>query len=219
MRTPLGPTQSVLIRGVSLFQGLFYIHKMRLGPHKVSALQWMSIFQGCPQGEVPRYRVFCMLYAPAVNLCWPFYPLYVSACFFCGPIAPSLPLVPQDLTVVDVTYNSATILWTVAEISYTVEMYVVKYGLQVDLLTSESAVVSGGVDFLAVNRTMSIQLTELVHLSKYFFVVEARNSEGVTVTTERTFETSKASELHTRPHIHTHTHAQTHTYTHTQTHS
>ena len=35
MRTPLGPTQSVLIRGASLFQGLFYMHEIRLGPHTV----------------------------------------------------------------------------------------------------------------------------------------------------------------------------------------
>ena len=55
MRTPLGPTQNVLIRGVSLFQGLFYMRKIRSGPHTVSALQRMSIFQGCPQGRVPLY--------------------------------------------------------------------------------------------------------------------------------------------------------------------
>ena len=55
MWTPLGPTQSVLIKGVSSFQGLFYIHKTCLGPHTVSTLQWMSIFQGCPQGGVPLY--------------------------------------------------------------------------------------------------------------------------------------------------------------------
>ena len=45
MQTPLGPTQRVLIRGVSLFQGLFYRRKICLGPHAVSALQWMFLFQ------------------------------------------------------------------------------------------------------------------------------------------------------------------------------
>ena len=39
----------ILIKGASLFQGLFYTHKIHSGPHVVSALQWMSIFQGCPQ--------------------------------------------------------------------------------------------------------------------------------------------------------------------------
>ena len=57
MRTPLGPTPSVQIRGVSLFQGLFNVHKIHLGPHAVSTLQWVSlhVFQGCPQGRVPLY--------------------------------------------------------------------------------------------------------------------------------------------------------------------
>ena len=53
MQTPLGPSQSILIRGVFVFQGLFYIHKISLGPHTVSALQWMPVFQGCSQGWVP----------------------------------------------------------------------------------------------------------------------------------------------------------------------
>ena len=44
MWTPLGPTQSVLIRELSLFQGLFNILKILLGPHPVSALQSMSLF-------------------------------------------------------------------------------------------------------------------------------------------------------------------------------
>ena len=31
MRTPLRPTQIVLIKGVSLFRGLFYIHEITFG--------------------------------------------------------------------------------------------------------------------------------------------------------------------------------------------
>ena len=59
IRTPLGPTQSVLISEVSWFQGLFSIRKIHSGPHTVSALQWMSIFQGCPQGGIPLYVYLC----------------------------------------------------------------------------------------------------------------------------------------------------------------
>ena len=55
MRAPLGPTQSVLIRRVSLFRGLFDTCKIRLGLHAMSALQWMSLFQGCLLGGVPLY--------------------------------------------------------------------------------------------------------------------------------------------------------------------
>ena len=53
MRTPLGPSRSVLIRGVSLFKGLLYICKMHSGAHALSVLEWMSVSQGCPQGRFP----------------------------------------------------------------------------------------------------------------------------------------------------------------------
>ena len=62
-QTLLGPTQSVLIRGVSTFQGLLmYVNniiicKIRLGLHTVYALQWMSVFQGCLQGGVLLYHM------------------------------------------------------------------------------------------------------------------------------------------------------------------
>ena len=49
-RTPFGPTQSFLIKGLALFQCLFIINKIRLGLHAVPTVQWMSLFQGCPQG-------------------------------------------------------------------------------------------------------------------------------------------------------------------------
>ena len=55
MRTALGPTQRIPIRGVSLFQGLFNRGKILSGPHAVSTLQWMSVFQGCPKDGVPLY--------------------------------------------------------------------------------------------------------------------------------------------------------------------
>ena len=53
--TPLGLSHSVLIRGVSLFQGLFNIRKILMWPFPVSALLWMSAFQGCSQGRAPLY--------------------------------------------------------------------------------------------------------------------------------------------------------------------
>ena len=50
IQTPLRLTQSVLIRGISLFQRLFYMHEIHLGLHAVSILKWMSVFQGYLQG-------------------------------------------------------------------------------------------------------------------------------------------------------------------------
>ena len=57
MQTPLGPSPSVLLKGVPLFQELFYIRKIHSGPHAVSALQWMSVFQEYLQGGVPLYTM------------------------------------------------------------------------------------------------------------------------------------------------------------------
>ena len=51
MGTVLGLTEIVLIRGVSLFHGLFAIHKVCLGPCTVPALEWMLLFQECLQGK------------------------------------------------------------------------------------------------------------------------------------------------------------------------
>ena len=56
MRTPLGPSHSVLIREVSLFQGLFNICKIL----QDSALPWMSLFRGFLQGRVPLYVLRCI---------------------------------------------------------------------------------------------------------------------------------------------------------------
>ena len=49
---PLGPTQTVLIEEVSLFQGW-----MCLVLYAVPALTLMSVFQGCSQGGVPLYSL------------------------------------------------------------------------------------------------------------------------------------------------------------------
>ena len=76
MRTPLGPSKSVLIRGVSLFQGLFYIqkiHNVRLGQHTVSTLQWIPTvgvrIQGCLEGGVPLCMYKALVYSLQVGSC------------------------------------------------------------------------------------------------------------------------------------------------------
>ena len=58
MQTPLGPSQSVLIRGVPLFQGFFiYTRYVRDRTQSPPTLQWISAFQGCPQGRVLLYML------------------------------------------------------------------------------------------------------------------------------------------------------------------
>ena len=68
MQTSLGPTQCASIGGVSLFQGLFNIHNVHSGMHAVSALQWISLFQGCPQGGVPLYEQITLYIVRFVDL-------------------------------------------------------------------------------------------------------------------------------------------------------
>ena len=48
MWTPLGPTQSVLIKGVSLFQGLFDIRKILSGPLAVARITVDVLISGVP---------------------------------------------------------------------------------------------------------------------------------------------------------------------------
>ena len=46
MRTPSGPAKSVLIREVSLFQGLNYTHLYCVGTRKCVLIREVSLFQG-----------------------------------------------------------------------------------------------------------------------------------------------------------------------------
>ena len=61
MPTLLESSQSVLVLGVSLFQGLFLSMQDMFVTTHMSTLQWVSVFQGYLQGGVPLYFVIFIL--------------------------------------------------------------------------------------------------------------------------------------------------------------
>ena len=57
MRTPLGPAKSVLIREVSLFQGLNYTHLYCVGTRKSVLIRDVFCISGSPHLGVPLYSL------------------------------------------------------------------------------------------------------------------------------------------------------------------
>ena len=99
----------------------------------------------------------------------------------------------MNLMAVDITHNSATIRWTVSSLTYDPEIYVVQYGLAMDSLTNNSAMVIG--DITPVNYMEAFQgsvtLTGLNRLTTYFYRVMSTNSHGsATFSAIGTFNTS-----------------------------
>ena len=55
MWTHLGPTQSALIRQVSLFQGWFHLHEIRSRLNVATTLEWISYSKGVCKAGFPLY--------------------------------------------------------------------------------------------------------------------------------------------------------------------
>ena len=92
-----------------------------------------------------------------------------------GPRAPHY---PQQVSVRQITPNSATIQWTVPSIAYTPETYVVKYGTSQDNLNLTSGSQHSGPDISIGSRSYSVQLSGLRVATLYYFSIVATNTVG-----------------------------------------
>ena len=86
----------------------------------------------------------------------------------------------MDLMADNITYNSATIRWTVPALSYDPEIYIVEYGLAMDSLTMTSSMVMSDVTPLNYMDGFqgSVTLTRLNRLTLYYYRVMATNNGG-----------------------------------------
>ena len=99
----------------------------------------------------------------------------------------------MNLMAADITHNSATIRWTVSSLAYDPEIYVVQYGLDMDSLTNNSAMVMGDVTPVNYMEQFqgSVTLTDLSRLTTYYYRVMSTNSHGSpTFSAVDTFNTS-----------------------------
>ena len=86
------------------------------------------------------------------------------------------PIIPEGVNVTQISTNSAIIQWVIPSIAYTPEMYVVEYSEMLDSLIYSANSTSREDNITAVDTNHSVQLKDLEPGTKYYFVVEAQNS-------------------------------------------
>lgn len=90
----------------------------------------------------------------------------------------------------ELSQDHAVVEWTVSSISYTPEVYYIRYGLSPESLTAVSNTTEGTSDISATNLLFSLSLTGLRFQRTYFYQVVAENSVGTTESSVANFTTS-----------------------------
>ena len=97
---------------------------------------------------------------------------------------------PTNLMNVSTAAFSTIIRWTVPNIAFTPETYVVNYGVSPGPLSLMSDEMQSGSDFVTENRMFSVQLTELQDSTTYLYHVMATNAFGTTLSMTQSFTTT-----------------------------
>ena len=100
--------------------------------------------------------------------------------------AAQVPAQPINVTVANVSSNSAIIQWTVPLILYTPEQYMVQFGLRQNLLNETSTTVDGNQN---IYETHTLVVDDLHSGTTYYFRVIARNGHGSVQSSLGTFMT------------------------------
>ena len=103
-------------------------------------------------------------------------------------IGRSSPYSLQSLQAINIGLYCATIQWTVRQIAYTPETYVVRYGMH-SILLEESEQVESGSDYVTINQVFSVNLTGLRPATKYSFRVFSSNSHSRRYSLQSSFMT------------------------------
>ena len=107
-----------------------------------------------------------------------------------GPVAPER---PTNLMDISTSFDSATIQWTVPQIAFTPETYVVHYGTNMGSPNVMSDPVESGDDFEAENQVYSVPITGLEAVTDYYMVVST-STGGTTNSDVESFTTNPVSE-------------------------
>ena len=109
---------------------------------------------------------------------------------------PRAPHPPQNVAVIAISGNRATIQWTVPSIAYTPETYVVEYGTSQDSLNLTSYPQKSGPDIIITDVTYSVQLSNLEPATNYQYQVVATNTADKSVSGVQSFRTGDSCELY-----------------------
>ena len=80
-------------------------------------------------------------------------------------------------------HSRSTVQWLVSSISYDQEYYVVQYGLSESNLNMSSSPITSGPNITRVNFLLSVELSDLMVGTTYYYRVTASNSAGTNSST------------------------------------
>jgi len=103
------------------------------------------------------------------------------------------PVQPQNLMNINTRHDRATVQWSVSYIAYTPETYTVNYGSAMNSLDMSTTATERGDNFAIPNQPFlfSAELTGLDPGVTYYYQVEARNSEGPTLSAVQQFTSNE----------------------------
>ena len=100
-------------------------------------------------------------------------------------IGASSPAMPVNVRISreSLLHNRSTVQWLVSSITYDQEYYVVQYGLSESNLNMNSSRITSGPNITRVNFLLSVELSDLMVGTKYYYRVTATNSAGTNSST------------------------------------
>ena len=106
---------------------------------------------------------------------------------------PANPVQPQDIMNISTHHDRATVQWSVSYIAYTPENYTVNYGRAMNSLNMSVTATQRGDNFTIPTQPLlfSTELTGLDPGVTYYYQVEARNSEGPTLSSVQQFTSAE----------------------------
>ena len=110
---------------------------------------------------------------------------------FCALVEIREPLEPVVIEPPVTTPYSANISWIVQSIVNDTETYTVRYGTDMNTLSMRSMEVPGNTDLSAINEMFSVNITGLMPFTKYYYIVSAENTVGITETSIFNFTTDE----------------------------
>ena len=93
------------------------------------------------------------------------------------------------------THSTATIEWRISRISYTPEIYYVKYGTSSSSLELNTTSIGSGNDVSITNQIYSVDIRGLTFNTTYYYQVVASNSFGSSYSSVKSFVTVSLSKL------------------------